>query len=300
MNATDGQKILVGIDGSDGSRSALEWAVARARGVDTVQPIAAWELPWWTMTPLIVRDDGKMPVDLGRERCEHVVAEMLAHARPGFAEPLIVRGRARRVLTDHASEADLLVVGHRGRSASAGLLLGSTSSYCVTHSNTPVAVIPDVGVGHQAREKTVVGVDGSPHSVAALVWAMEQGRTGAIEVIHAWSPPAVDFLSESMIHATENRAAQTLEASIKAALRDTDARPQLLSSIVLDDPRAALARADADLLVIGARGGGLLDRLLIGSTATALTNHPVCATVVVRGERIEHRVADLSKFDELD
>jgi nucleotide-binding universal stress UspA family protein len=51
-------------------------------------------------------------------------------------------GRAGDVLVDAAEDADLLVVGHRGRGAMSSVLIGSVGLYCLLHANCPVTVVP--------------------------------------------------------------------------------------------------------------------------------------------------------------
>lgn len=95
-------------------------------------------------------------------------------ARPGR---LARRGAAR------------LVVGNRGHGGFADLLLGSTSVAVSAHAHCAVVVVRGNVV---AEAPVVAGVDGSPASLQALRFAVEQAasRAVALRVIRAWNPPA--------------------------------------------------------------------------------------------------------------
>lgn len=137
---------MVGVDGSPGAEHALHWAVqeAAARGW-AVTAVLAWELP--TTGGLGFEP---LPVDVAAlaEGATQTLSKILATVE-GEAATLgvdvkgeAVHGHPRHVLLELAEDADLLVVGSRGRGGFAGLLLGSVSSYCAKHSHGPVAVIP--------------------------------------------------------------------------------------------------------------------------------------------------------------
>jgi nucleotide-binding universal stress UspA family protein len=63
--------------------------------------------------------------------------------------------------------------------------------------------------------------------------------------------------------------------------------PSVETAVLSGDPRAVLrsAGADADLLVVGARGHGVLEHLLLGSVASALAHHPTVPTIIVPSAR---------------
>ena len=75
-----------------------------------------------------------------RSRAEQVVAEVDSGAVPVTVEA--VEGTAGEVLVRQAEGAELLVVGGRGHSPLAGLLLGSVALHCIVHGPCPVVVVP--------------------------------------------------------------------------------------------------------------------------------------------------------------
>ncbi|NGM16053.1 universal stress protein [Verrucosispora sp. CWR15] len=139
----DGE-VVVGVDGSELSRRAVEFAVQEAalRGA-AVLALHAYRHPVSTgpgdMQPLVY-DESELRADEDR-----AVAESIAGLTERYPEVQItrrsVRGRAARVLTDASRQAQLMVVGGQGRGEVTGLLLGSVSQSLLHHSHCPVAVV---------------------------------------------------------------------------------------------------------------------------------------------------------------
>jgi nucleotide-binding universal stress UspA family protein len=131
-------RIVVGVDGSDGGRLALRWAVREAstRG-GTVQAVTAWECD--DLDPAHADD----PVEV-RQHAEQVLADEIA-GLPSSGVVIaaeVVEGRPARVLCTAARDADLLVLGGHGHSRVWHTVLGSVSEECVRDSACPVVVVP--------------------------------------------------------------------------------------------------------------------------------------------------------------
>lgn len=139
--------IVVGVDGSDQSIKALEWAVRHAQLLAAdVHAIGAWEVPstiW--ITPAHVE------ADYGRDAAEAFdktiteALERLGDDGAGVAiQTRLVEQKPSKALHDAAKGALSLVIGSHGRGNSfPGMHLGSTASYCVHHAPCPVVVIRD-------------------------------------------------------------------------------------------------------------------------------------------------------------
>jgi len=138
-------RIVVGVDGSPSSQSALRWAVEEAslRGA-ALDVVYSWHhpqesfVPMWGVPPWEELEAGaRATLD------ELISAEGLSPAGPPVTNAVLLQGAAAPALLATAKGADLLVVGARGHGAFAGMLLGSVSQHCVTHATCPVVVVRD-------------------------------------------------------------------------------------------------------------------------------------------------------------
>jgi nucleotide-binding universal stress UspA family protein len=136
--------ILVGVDGSPGSRIALTWAAAEAaeHGSDLVV-LDVWEptlLPPMgnPSVPQSGSPDASQPA---ADRLLMIIKEELGDQPPVVVQPRVKPGNPAEVLIDESAGADLLVVGTRGRGGFAGLVLGSVSQHVAAYAKCPVAVI---------------------------------------------------------------------------------------------------------------------------------------------------------------
>lgn len=147
-------RVVVGVDGSPGSRVALEAAVraADARG-DVLRVVTAsipedefgaWGNGAWAAVP---PPDPERIRAAAQEMTERMVKDVLEEltgqlrSDPSI-EVEVKAGHPARVLLDAAREADQLYVGHRGRGAVRSFLLGSVGLHCVTSAPCPVTVVP--------------------------------------------------------------------------------------------------------------------------------------------------------------
>ena len=136
-------RILVGVDGSAGSRRALGWAVAEAeaRGA-IVDALFVWESPYAYGEGLYMPADEKKVADAALQRLTEAVSEIASDYPDVEVHPVALRGDAAQILCAWSGEAQLLVLGARGHGGFAGLLLGSVSAKCAQHSSCPVVIVP--------------------------------------------------------------------------------------------------------------------------------------------------------------
>src|ERR1700680_200405 len=138
MSAPAEGAIVVGVDGSEGSRMAVRGAGRQARLTGApLRAVASWRWPnYITRIP--------PGVDLQADTLR-TLREVLAGIRTEFPDvhvsEHVVEGPAGPALLTQAGDASLLVVGARGRAAFPGMLLGSVAEYCVRNGPCPVTVV---------------------------------------------------------------------------------------------------------------------------------------------------------------
>ncbi|MHB9847855.1 universal stress protein [Streptomyces krungchingensis] len=145
----------------------------------------------------------------------------------------------------------------------------------------------------EAKDRIVVGVDGSDSSKRALRWAVRQAELtdGVVEAVTAWDFPqfhgALGWLppSSSDEAALEGRARKELRETVEEIV-GSQPTVEVRSDVRYGTPASVLLHAarEADLLVVGSRGLGGFSGLLLGSVAQHCTQHAACPVVVIRGE----------------
>ena len=139
--------IIVGIDGSNHSIRALEWAANQAAVQNAPLTVLTVHLvlqSGWTGNPVTFPEDSE-ELEKEHQAAEEMtlkVTSQLGEARPASVTVRAVNGFPSQELIQASREADLLVVGSRGAGGFARLLAGSVSSQVVHHAHCPVVVVP--------------------------------------------------------------------------------------------------------------------------------------------------------------
>jgi nucleotide-binding universal stress UspA family protein len=206
-------------------------------------------------------------------------------------------GDPREEITRAAEEwgADLVVVGARGLGAVKGFLLGSVSS-AIAH-RAPCSVLVVKG-RPRALSRAVVAIDGSASSLRAVTLLASLPLPAALglrllavaEPLHHPLGPA-ELLGTPFLLALEgtSRARQDELEHLLHRL-EGEFRPRVSTiecSAVIGKPAeeilAAAGEPDVDLVVLGARGLGPLQRLLLGSVSERVMHAAPCSVLIVRG-----------------
>ena len=138
-----GQRIVVGVDGSQSSKAALRWAIRQAKLAGaSVDAVTAWRYPTgYGWAPIA---DGEIDFETeAKKTLVEALGEVSGLEPEVPVRPLVAEGHAAEVLLRTAQGADLLVVGSRGHGGFTSALVGSVSLYCVLHAHCPVLVLRD-------------------------------------------------------------------------------------------------------------------------------------------------------------
>jgi nucleotide-binding universal stress UspA family protein len=280
---TNTHVVTVGIDGSETSTVALEWAAREAarRGA-ALRVIHAYT------NRVYGADFGVMmaypAVDLGKlhESHEQVVTTQVDAIRTTFPtleiEIQVTAGGPVSTIVDGAKDSDLVVVGSHGCGSFAALVIGSVARSVAHRAPCPVVLVPNKPL-RPTVNTIIVGTDGSPASDAAMDWADQEAKLwdAQLTVAHAcYYPYAVG-------HVATRSAAALMEVDAMMLLteagRRLDARhgdnSEVPTELLTGAPATALveAAANRDLLVIGAHGRGAFKAAVLGSTSNHVIHH---------------------------
>lgn len=277
--------IVVGVDESPNAAQALRWAVEE--GAVRHEPVTA-VMAWGYIAQHNAEPNQPFNPDYHEADARAVLTELVRRAvgtESGVTQKLVC-DLAPRALLEAAHGATLLVVGARGVGGFEGLLLGSVSRQVLHHATCPVAVVRTSSHAPVTR-RIIVGVDGSESARRALRWAIDEGRARQVPVVavHAWRYPytSIGFYAPVVdLDLVEKSAAALLDQQIEAV--DTSGLPSPVERRVVPGPGAAAIMASADedaLVVVGSRGLGGFQGLLLGSVSDQLTLHASCPVVVL-------------------
>jgi nucleotide-binding universal stress UspA family protein len=149
--------IVVGVDGSESAQAALDFALEEAarwsagvRAVTAFHPLDYWPVAYGMAAGMVVPPTTAELTDDAERTARQAVTAAIAGVGPAAqAVPVqlrVVSGNPGAVLVDAAADADLLVVGHRGRGEIASACLGSVGLHCILHATCPVVVVRNAPV----------------------------------------------------------------------------------------------------------------------------------------------------------
>jgi nucleotide-binding universal stress UspA family protein len=289
-----GFQVVAASDGSATARAAIASAVdfpwppdsrvrvvvARGRAAASAEwPAAAWAA-----------------LDPSFDRVAEEARKVLAARWPDAEAQVVDRPPADAIL-QAARGADAIVLGSRGHSLLGRFLMGSVSRAVVQRARCPVLVV-------KARQRPfvrfLVGLDGSENARRAVTFLTRLapprgGQVTVLRVVEPVRPPSLALMPGG-VRATLAREARRLTSErVAPARRDVEraaaelkqagwsVRPLVrLAAPPLDEVLAASKKAGADCVVLGARGVGGVERLLLGSVALGTLSRARVPVLIVR------------------
>ncbi len=277
--------IVAGVDGSALSTAAIQWSAHRAS--DLGLPLH--------LVHACGTDPGDGFGDPDPDARRTAALPMLtaavghAHAIDSSLEvsTACLSGFASSTLIQVSHKAAMVVLGAVGHGIISRASIGPTTLQVAMNAHCPVVVI-----GHEGRRsaathgRVVVGVDGSPASLAALSEAFDRAalRGAKLQVVHAWqNKRAGNGITAAAEHWPTHES--DLESAVTAELAGhTERHPDVAVAhdIVKGDPARALGdhSREADLVIVGRRGLGGFPGLRIGSVPVRLMGRTACPLVI--------------------
>lgn len=284
------RRLLVGCDESDASTWAATFALQLA-GTTDASAVLLHTGPTTDETPLQALGATEDQVAEGERTWRRRLEALCGQAPPDASiECRVEHGAPAAVLVATAIEleADLVLVGTGGVGRLRGAVLGSVSSQVLQHAPCSVMLFPEREAASPARVRTVVvGTDGSPSSTHAVrVGQTLAAASGAALVLAHVVDPHIPFASHppsaalGHLRIVGTRILHEARQSVVAPAEDV--AEQLLEG----RPREELVRACEQhgpaVLVVGARGLGGFQELLLGSTSRWVVNNAPCPVLVAR------------------
>jgi nucleotide-binding universal stress UspA family protein len=290
--------VVVATDGSPQARAAVAAATAfpwprgaRAYGVvarqgfTTPSMITEWPAQVWSA------------LERGLETIRQGAEAQLAARWPRSGVAVVDGPPAQAILrTAKRLSAGAIVVGSRGHGVLGRLFLGSVSRAVVRDARCAVLVVKG---RRPPGRRVVLGVDGSPHARHAVeALARLAPKAGSqVTIVHVVEPirlPSLGPAPAAVRAAVQTQADALTAEALAAARREVESagrrlsragwrtRAVVLTGVPVTELLDAVRRTRADLLAVGARGVGGVERLLLGSVATGVVGRAPVSVLVAR------------------
>ncbi|GAA4513490.1 MULTISPECIES: universal stress protein [Nonomuraea] len=282
-----GRPVLVGYDDSPGSHQALSWALdaARIRGLPVLVCHALhWPYAFRPVTHEIMA------------QIEHValtvVEEGVRRARELAPDvnvlQLLGKGTPAAVILEAGRDAELTVLGSRGQGGFDSLQVGSAAVQVPAHSARPVVIVRPVPPPSSPEVRIVVGLDGSPPSLAAFDFALDEAalRGGTVQALCCWTECGSSAWQDPLPFVDSHALRRGAEARFREVASELARRhPEVpvMTAFVAERPQRALIETaqDATLLVLGSRGNESPACLLLGPVTQTALREARCPVAVV-------------------
>jgi nucleotide-binding universal stress UspA family protein len=286
------ERIACATDFSEESRAALSWATGLAS--ETGAQVALLHV----VDLALYAGHGEAllaPVDMTvmeREAVQRRLADF-AGDLPMAWEPWVATGYPAEEIARMAAQraVDLLVTATRGRRGFKRLLLGSVTARLLQTVHCPLLVVRTQAPHPLRLHRILVACDFSADANRALAYGLSlaQEFQAELHLVHVIEPALYVELSKSAADLA-SELLQELRQRLEAKLLDmvpVDARnwctphTALLSGRVDEELCTYAAAEQIELMVLGIRGQGLVEKLLIGSTTDRVVRRAQCPVLAV-------------------
>jgi len=293
------ERILCPVDFSEGSRHAIDHAVALAHWYGAAVT-ALHVCPPLALAPYI--DSRVHPLGLGRpkedlERLRRELEQFVQEEGGGLAVTAVVKeglitGEILRSI--ESVRADLLVMGTHGRSGFERLMLGSVAESVLRHASCPVLTVPPrapdlVPMGPMVHRRILCGIDYSACSLKALEYAASLAhRSDAALIVVNVLEPILAYVAANVGDADNTTLRAAAERQLEREVSKRSGGHPGTTPLVVAGKAAPmilqLAEEQAvDVIVLGVANRSHLNMMWFGSTANRVVRQATCPVLTVRG-----------------
>ncbi|GAA1599401.1 MULTISPECIES: universal stress protein [Kribbella] len=279
--------IHVGVDDSWRDTGALEWALQES--LLRREPLQAVHV-----IDERIRTVAGIPPDLVDDQATELVNSVQGYLdeQSGGSdhEAGLLVGPPARTLTEAAAESRMLVVGRRGMGTFKRLLIGSTSEAVVSRTAVPVVVVPDRWKPSDHAGPVVVALDQGDGDAAVLEFAITAARERKVPVrivyvfdlpgLYGWEAVNAEGVSADLREQAE-RHFENVTAEWHQKYPDVTFEVDVRRGHRVDGVLNGAAKADAQLLVVGAHHHARAAAVFLGTVTRGVLHHAACPLAVV-------------------
>jgi len=272
------KKILVPTDGSASSVMAEETAaiIAKKTGATVTVLHVMQELRLGYRLPPNIQDELLGSIEQHAESIVNNARALFSEEAVKVETETVGGDAANNILEFSKKDYDLIVMGASGENEKDPYALGSVTKKVIMHAKCPTLIVKKVS----SLSNLLVCVDGSDHSIKALNYAVELAQKMGSQItllnvqerrLHDVSPKAAEELSNRII-------SRTLGVLGKKKLKvDKKSEFGVPSNAIVE----VAEKGNHDLIVLGSRGLGTIDRFLLGSVSDDVSHKTKCSVLIV-------------------